>query len=119
MVDELGDLERDVQPYRAKLARVEALRAAIRATFGKGDPALTYQAPGARWLCMVGPCGNQSTVDRAALVEILGPKKFAELANVSVKSLQTAVGADVLGVVVSMQPIGPRPISVVPTSAIE
>ena len=117
MVDELGDLERETQPWRPKLARVEALRSAVRAVYAKADPGATYQASGRRWICMVGPNGNQSTVDRTALVDMIGPKKYAELSTISVKALAGAVGADVLGVVVTMQPAGPRSLAIVPVAA--
>ena len=117
MVDELGELERETQPWRPKLARVEALRSAVRAVYAKSDPGATYKASGRRWICMVGPNGNQSTVDRAALIDIIGAKKYAELSTVSVKALSGAIGADVLGVVVTMQPAGPRSLAIVPVEA--
>ncbi len=113
MIDELGDLEREVQPYRIKIARAEALRAAVRASFrGCSEP--NVAAEGKRWRVLLGPAGNQSTVDVPALVKLIGPALFAKLATVTVKALQTHCPPDVLGAVVSTEPNGPRSLTLTP-----
>jgi len=114
LVDELGDLELETQPWRAKLARVEALRAALRAAFANEDPTQMYTTEGERWTCLVGLPGSQSVIDREALLKLIGSRKFAAIATVSLKALETAYGASVLGQVVSTAQTGPRALSIVP-----
>lgn len=113
MVDELGDLEQEIGPHKAKFARVEVLRAAVRSAFTKADPGRMYQAAGERWVCLVGKAGNQSIVDKAELLKRIGPAKFCELAGVTVKALEQYVSLEVLGAVVSLEQTGPRIITVV------
>jgi hypothetical protein len=119
MVDELGDLEEEVGPWKAKLARVETLRASIRAVFARSDPGRMYQAAGERWLCLVGKNGNASIVDKAELLKLLGPAKFAEVASISIKALEENCPKEVLGAVVSLEQRGPRVITVVPAPPAE
>jgi hypothetical protein len=114
LVDELGDLERELQPWRAKFSRIEALRAALRAAFARSDVKETFRAEGERWAVQIGVPGSVSVIDREALLKMIGPKKFASIANISLKSLEAACGADVVGAVVSMQPTGPRSLAILP-----
>lgn len=113
MIDELGDLEREVQPVKAKIARAEALRAAVRAAYkGRTEPNLT--AEGERWRVLLGPPGNQSSVDTAALLKLIGPTAFSKLASVSIEGLKNYAAPDVLAAVVSTQPTGPRQMTIIP-----
>ncbi len=114
MVDELGDLEGETQPWRAKIARVDTLRAAVRAAFRDRDPTKSFQARGERWECLLGPSGHMSIVDRSMLLKLIGPTQYAHISTVSLKAMQAECGADVLGAVVSTEPTGPRSLSVIP-----
>jgi hypothetical protein len=116
MVDELGDLEGEIAPFKAKFARVEVLRSAIRSAYAKADPGRMYQASGERWVCLIGKAGNQSVVDKAELLKRVGPSKFADAANVSIKALEEHFPKEILGAVVSLEPTGPRIITVVPAN---
>jgi hypothetical protein len=114
MVDELGDLEAAIAPHKINFARVEVLRSSIRSAYAKQDPGRMYQAAGERWVCLIGKNGNASIVDKPELLKRIGPAKFAELAAVTIKSLEEHVSKEILGAVVSLEPIGPRIITVVP-----
>lgn len=114
MVDELGDLEAEIAPHKIKFARVEVLRSSIRSAFAKADPGRMYQAGGERWVCLIGKAGNASIVDKSELLKRIGPAKFAELAGVTIKALEEHVPKEILGAVVSLEPVGPRIITVVP-----
>lgn len=119
MVDELGDLEQEIAEHKIKFARVEVLRASIRSAYAKADPGRMYQAAGERWVCLVGKNGNASIVDKAELLKRIGAAKFCELAGVTLKALEEHVPKEILGAVVSLEPIGPRIITVVPVQAAE
>lgn len=114
MIDELGDLEAESAQWRTKAARLEAVRAAVREAYRKADPTQNFRAEGERWGCLIGAAGDKSVVDRAALLKMIGAKKFAAVANIPVEKLKAAYGATIYGAVVSMAPIGPRPLAIVP-----
>jgi hypothetical protein len=116
MVDELGDLEQEIGPYKAKFARVEVLRSSIRSVYVKADPGRMYQASGERWVCLIGKAGNQSVVDTAELLKRVGATKFAEAASITLRALEEAFPKEILGAVVSLEPTGPRIITVVPVN---
>jgi hypothetical protein len=113
MADELGDLEREIAEYRIKAARVEVLRAAIRAAFARADPGKPYRVDGERYVVLLGKAGNASVVDKAELLKLVGPTKFAEVASITLKSLEENCAKDVLGAVVSLEAVGPRVLTVV------
>jgi hypothetical protein len=119
MVDELGDLEQEIGPHKAKFGRVEVLRSAIRSAFAKADPGRMYQATGERWNCLVGKAGNQSVVDKDELLKRVGPQKFATAATISIKALEENFSQEILGAVVSLEPTGPRTLAVVPRETSE
>jgi hypothetical protein len=114
MVDELGDIEQECQPYRVKIARAEALRAAVRAAFADQAPDASPTADGERWRVLLGPAGNRSVVDIPALFKLIGPGMFSRIATVTVEALRKSVASDVQAAVVSTKPTGPRPITLVP-----
>jgi hypothetical protein len=116
MVDELGDLEQETAPYKAKIARAEVIRAAIRGTYKDASPAGSYQAHGERWSTLIGPMGNQSVVDTAALYKLAGPKLFLEMASVTLGAITEKGSAALLGAVVSVAMSGPRKLSTIPAA---
>lgn len=113
MVDELGDLEKEIEAYKPKFARVEILRAAIRAAFGKSDPGKRYQVEGETWVVLLGKAGNSSVVDKAELLRLVGPARFAAASFLTLKSLEEHFPKDILGAVVSLEAVGPRVLTVV------
>lgn len=117
MADELGELEKEIEPHRPKFARVDVLRAAIRAAFAKGDPGKRYQVDGETYTVLLGKAGNVSVVHKSELLKLVGPAKFSECASITLKALEDNFSADVLGAVVSLEAIGPRVLTVVAKSA--
>lgn len=119
MVDELGDLEQEIGPHKAKFARVEVLRSAIRSAFSKADPTRMYQANGEKWVCLLGKAGNQSVIDKGELLKRVGPQKFCDAASLTIKALEENFSAEILGAVVSLEATGPRILTVVPANEAE
>jgi hypothetical protein len=117
MVDELGDLENETRPYKAKLARIEVLRKALRAPFSDQDPMKSFTVDGTRWRVVLGPAGNQSYVDSSALLKLIGSAKFAEVAKVSLEALASVPG-DIVAAVTRSAQTGARKIDLLLLSAI-
>jgi hypothetical protein len=117
LTDELGALEQELAPWRQKFARVETLRAALRAAFASADPAKSFKSEGAEWVAFIGPMGGVSVVDRAALWKRIGTHKYVDISTVSLKAIETECGAGVVGSVVSVEPRGPRSLALVPAAA--
>ena len=118
MVDELGDLERDLAPWKPKIARAEALRKALRAPYKDADPNATFTLDGERWRAIVNPAGNETYVDKSTLLKLIGSVRFAELASVTVAAL-SQVTADIAGAVTKQSQTGTRKLSLVLLSALK
>lgn len=114
MADELGELERELEPFKPKFARVEVLRAAIRSAFTRADPGRRYEVSGEHWTVLIGKSGNASIVDKPELLKLVGPSKFADIASITLRSLEEHCAKDILGAVVSLEAVGPRVLTVVP-----
>lgn len=109
LVDELGELENELGPYKAKFSRLEAVRAAVRAGFA--DSSL-ISADGAKWTVFLGPPKNVSVIDKVALFRAVGWRRFVELAGVTVKSLE-GIKSDIQAKVISLKPAGARSLTIV------
>jgi hypothetical protein len=112
MVDELGGLEIEVAPYKAKIKRADALRSAIRGEYSGTNPYESFAVTGEQFTALLGPCGMQSVVDNGKLFKLAGPKLFLEMASVSLKMI-TAFCPTALGAVVTIEHAGLRSLSVV------
>lgn len=107
-VDELGALEKEFAPLRPKLARIELLRASVRARFDASPAAETFEAAGARFVVVVGARANQSTIDIAKLVKAIGAKAFTVFARATLTDLEKHVDCGVRADVVTMAQTGAR-----------
>jgi hypothetical protein len=114
MIDELGDLEAEVQPMKARIARIDTLRAALRAEYSTKDSLTPYTANGERFTLNVGAAGNATVIDRERLHKLIGPKKFMQVVTVTVKAITDLCGAAIAGAVSSSQQTGTRSLSIVP-----
>ncbi|MBV9265241.1 MAG: hypothetical protein JO061_03640 [Acidobacteriaceae bacterium] len=112
LVDELGVLEAELKPFRSKIARAEALRAAIRSEFRDAAPASEHTIAGEQYAVLVGACGNVSVVDTPALIERVGMAEYTRIATVTLKALQTHFGPGIIASVVSTVQSGPRALTV-------
>lgn len=119
MADELGELEKEIEPYKPKFGRIEVLRSAIRSAFARADPGKRYEVAGASYVVLVGKAGNASVVDKPELLKLVGSSKFAEIAQITLKALEENCAKDVLGAVVTLEAVGPRVLTVVEKAAAE
>lgn len=114
MIDELGGLEAEVQPMKARLARIDTLRAALRAEYALKDGTMPYTASGAKFVLNVGAAGNVTVVDKTRLLKLIGPKQFLVVVTVTVKAITEICGVAIAGAVSSTQQTGTRTLAVVP-----
>lgn len=112
MADELGAIDVELAPLRAKIKRAEGLRAALRGAFKDAPAGESFRVDGSQFAALLGPKGNESIVDRATLLELVGAPAFAALASVSLKALEGGCTADVVGAVVSTEMSGSRPLTI-------
>jgi hypothetical protein len=91
IVDELGDLDKELSPFAAKIARVEALRKALRAEYLFQPADQNFLAEGARYVVAVGERGMERSVDIPALVKAIGAKVFCGIASITLKALDANV----------------------------
>jgi hypothetical protein len=117
LVDEMGDLERELAPFKLKTARLEALRRSLRDSFRKENPSGTFEVHGARFLALVGPCGAQRLVNVAALFKLVGPKRFLAMAAVSLRALSEHATPEIELAVIETSDTGPRGLSVLAKAA--
>jgi hypothetical protein len=112
LVDELGDLERELAPFKLKAARLEALRKSLRDSFRSQPSDGTFEVAGTRFLALVGPCSAQRLVNVTALFKLVGGMRFLKMAAVSLKALAENESTDVGLAVIETSDTGPRGLSV-------
>jgi hypothetical protein len=109
-VDELGFLEAELVPIRAKLRRVEVLRELIRRHYEKKPAAASFETRGAHFFATLGACAWQSAIDTEALIKAVGLRRYSELARPTLKALEETLAPDILQKVVSYSYAGARPL---------
>lgn len=108
MADELGTIEAELLPFKAKIKRAEGLRAAIRGAFKDSPAGESFRVDGAKWSALLGPKGSESVIDSSTLLELVGAPAFVAIASVSLKAIQENCAPEVLGAVVTTQMSGSR-----------
>ncbi len=88
MADELGAIEAELLPWRAKIAREEALRKSLRAAF-ETAPALESQTvAGRHYVVLLGKKASVSTINVPALALIIGEAKALAIVSCTLKALE-------------------------------
>jgi hypothetical protein len=107
LADELGALEKEMAPHAQKLARIEALRKALRAACTAKDGE-QWTVTGNRFIAVLGPRANQRLVDFPRLVKKIGAVLYAKFASCTLKDLEQYVAPDVAAAVITESATGPR-----------
>jgi len=100
LIDEAGLLEEKLAPYAGDRKRLEALRTEFRkwADDDKIEPLDTVPYSGAKFQVTLGRKElKRSVKSMAAVFKTLGKKKFLEVASVTLKALEEALGAAAAG----------------------
>lgn len=117
IVDEIGDLERELAPLKPKAARLELLRKQLRYAYENSPAESEYTVEGSRYAIAVGPRGNQTVIDIPKLLKLIGVKLFARIASVTLKALESECAPDVVETVCSVSRLGSRPLKVLEKAA--
>jgi predicted secreted protein len=107
IADELGALEKEMAPYAQKLARIEQLRKSLRNGCEKA-PDQEWKIEGARFIALLGPRANQSSIKFSEVVKAIGAKAYAAFATCTLKDLEANVTPVVMAAVLSSGRTGPR-----------
>lgn len=107
LVDELGALEKEMAPHAQKLARIEALRKALRAACPVAD-AEPWSVTAKKFCVILGPKALERSIDFGELVKKIGAKAFAAFAKTTLKDLEAHVAPDVVASVVKSLNTGSR-----------
>jgi hypothetical protein len=116
LADELGDLEKDLAPWKAKASRAEALRASLRAAHRSSPARSIFRIEGKRWVVVLGPAANESRVDVKGLFKKIPLARFLTIANVTLAGLKLYVDPATVASVVSVEQTGPRPLTLTPVN---
>jgi hypothetical protein len=107
LADELGALEKEMAPFAQKLARIDALRKALRAACTVLDTE-QWTVTGTRFIAVLGPRAQQRLVDVSRLVKEIGAVLYAKFATCTLKDLEERVAPDVVAAVVRTEATGSR-----------
>lgn len=108
VIDEIGALEAELGPFKAKATRLEELKASVR-KFYAGEPSqATFEVRGARFLTSVGPMGPQRFVKCSTLFKLVGPLAFLKLCTVTLKALESLGKPNVVLASIDTADDGPR-----------
>lgn len=88
MVDEIGDLHKELDPLKPKTARLELLRKSLRKHYDAKAADAYYTADGARYSILLGPKENEKKVNIPALIKAIGASVFKRVAHVTLTALQ-------------------------------
>jgi hypothetical protein len=108
LVDELGQIEKDLAPHQAKIARVKTLKEAIR----KQTPDDKSEVHGRRFVARLGARGNETVVDYPALAKKVGYEKYAAFATATLKALAQHLKPGVLAMFTHTEQTGPRSLEI-------
>lgn len=109
LADELGALEKEMAPFAPQIARIAALRKALRA----GCPVAAHQewsVQGKRFQAVLGACAMERKVNYAALIKRIGAGVFAKFATCTLKDLEAKVAPAIVAQVVTSAATGSRPL---------
>jgi hypothetical protein len=116
-VDELGALEKELAPWQAKVKRVEQLRKALRESQPGAAADRELQLQGSRFVAVLGPRGNQTIIDFAALVKRIKAATFAGFATCTLAALEAHVEPTIRAEVTRIEQTGPRSLRVLEKGA--
>ncbi len=88
IADELGAINKELAPYRSKLAREEALRKALRVHFDASPAAEQQSAVGERYVVLLGPKASVATIDVPLLAKTIGVKAALAILGCTLKALE-------------------------------
>jgi hypothetical protein len=117
IVDEFGELEKELAPIGPKVKRYEELAKAIRSWYAYEDGTKAFTAAGGTYQVLLSEKQFESDVDVVLAAKALGRAKFMALASATLKLLKENLSATVLASVVTRTQTGSRKLIVGPATA--
>lgn len=118
LIDEAGALEKELNPFKAKLRRLDELRKTIRGWYDDADPSKVFSAYGDTYRATVGECGNETIIlDMDSIFEAAGKARFLAVCKVSLTTLKEIVDPALVTVSTAQRQSGPRSLSILPIRA--
>jgi len=117
LVDELGELDQAITPdIKAKIARAEIVRKAIRQHYDDKQADAYFTAAGERFTATIGPRAHEKRINIPALAKKAGAIVFARMASVTLKALESEA-PHLYSDVVTIAATGSRTLTVVRKAA--
>lgn len=113
IVDEIGALERELEPAKPKIARLDLLRKALRSFYEDKPAASSFLAQGERFDIAVGAKAYETVVNVPKLFKEAGAALFMKIVSVTKKALESQVSPEIAMSVLSTEQTGTRTLKVV------
>lgn len=115
MVDELGDLDFFLAPYRGKIAREEQLRKKLRAEYAEKPGDQDFEIAGSRFVAFLGMRAIERWVNVQRLAKHVPLKMLTAIAGVTLKALEEAkIAGNVQAICIQSTQTGSRSLKVLP-----
>jgi hypothetical protein len=109
VIDELGELQREIAVFRPKLKRAEELQKQVQSWYSSEAPDKSFEADGCRYRVQVGMRENPRRItDMMRVFLHLGKTKFVSLASIALKDLEAVVDGNVIDTLLTEERSGPR-----------
>jgi hypothetical protein len=112
LVDEIGDLEKELAPHKPKAARLEKLRKQLRDLYDDKPASTPYTADGARYCIELGARGMQTVVNIPKLFKSVKLADFLKLAYVTLKDITAQCSPGVAASVLTEKQTGHRSLTI-------
>lgn len=108
LVDELGQIDKDLAPFAGKIARQKKLRSDLR----EKTPATQSEVHGELFVAVLGPPGKETVVDYPGIAKKIGHEAYAAFATATLKALYAHVKPGILTLFTRTELTGPRSIDI-------
>jgi hypothetical protein len=112
LVDEIGDLEKELAPHKPKAARLEKLRKQLRDRYDDKPADQPVTADGARYCIELGARAMQTVVNVPKLFKAMKLATFLKVATVTLKAITAECTPGVAGSVITEAQTGPRSLTI-------
>ena len=118
VIDECGELETKLLPWKPSIAKAEKLRKTIRDWYATEAAGKMFHPAGDVYQAIVGVCGNSTVIwDMDSVFEAVGRERFVANAKFSLDVLASLISPALYQAVTRQEQIGPRNMVVQPIRA--
>lgn len=118
VVDEAGELEKMLAPFKGDIRRLEELRKTIRSWYAAADPTKIFSAYGETYVATIGACGNETVIhDMSSIYEAAGKDKFFAACKLAIGKLPELVDPALAAACTSQEQTGSRGLALMPIRA--